>query len=302
MNVFEVDSRLAFTSGAIAAVVVVFGAVACAIAAVLVPLSGFTFLFTLSAIALLALAIWLGYQTYQLTRINYTLDRNAFIIRWGALREIVPMSDVQRVILADEIADDLRLLRLPLPGWWFGVGSHPALGKIRFYATEPPEQQLIVITSGCSYAISPYDAEAFLDALRIRLEMRPTQNVTYSRLLPGFANWRIWRDRTALVLLFLAIGLNLALFGMSATRFPAAPAQIALHFDAGGSADRLDEKSQLFVPPVLGLLTLAVSLIFGLVLYGKGERLAAFMLWGGSAATQLLFFVATLTLGFSLPS
>lgn len=302
MNVFEVDSRLAFTSGVIAAVVVVFGAMACAIAAVLIPLSGFTFLLALSAIALLALAIWLGYQTYQLTQVNYTLDRNAFIIRWGALREIVPMSDVQRVILAEEITDNLRLTRLPLPGWWFGVGRHPALGKIRFYATEPPDQQLIVITPECSYAVAPYDAEAFLEAFRIRLEMRPTQNVTHTRLLPGFANWRIWRDRTALVLLFLAIGLNLALFGMSATRFPAAPAQIALHFDAGGSADRIGEKSQLFVPPILGLFTLVISLLFGMVLYRKGEKLAAFMLWGGSAATQLLFFVAALTLGFSLPS
>lgn len=302
MNVFGADSRLAFTSGAIATIVVVLGAIACAIAAVLIPLSGFTFLFTLSAIALLAFAIWLGYQTYQLTHINYTLDRNAFVIRWGALREIVPMSNVQRVILAEEITDNLHLPRLPLPGWWFGIGSHPALGKIRFYATQPLDQQLIVITPECSYAIAPYDAEGFLEALRIRLEMRPTQNVMYTRLLPSFANWRIWRDRAALVLLFLPVGLNLAMFGMSAMRFPAAPAQIALHFDASGSVDRLGQKLQLFVPPTLGLLTLAISLIFGLVLYRKGERLAAFMLWGGSAATQLLFFVAALTLGFSLPS
>lgn len=302
MNVFEVDSRLAFTSGVVAAVIVVFGAIAFSIAVALIPLSGFTFLFTLGAITLLALATWLGYQTYQLAHISYALDRNAFVIRWGALREIVPMGDVQRVITADEITDELRLLRPPLPGWWFGVGSHPALGKVRFYATEPPDQQIIVVTPECSYAVSPYDIEAFLDAFRIRLEMRPTQNVAHARLLSGFANWRIWRDRTALTLLFLAIALNLALFGLSATRFPAAPAQIALHFDASGSVDRLGEKSQLFVPPVLGLLTLAVSLIFGLVLYRKGETLAAFMLWGGSAAMQLLFFAAALTLGFTLPS
>ncbi|MCS6847808.1 MAG: PH domain-containing protein [Anaerolineae bacterium] len=302
MNVFEVDSRLAFTSGVIAAAIAVFGAIASAIAAVLVPLSGFTFLFAISAIALLALAAWLGYQTYQLAYASYSLDRNAFVIRWGALREVVPMGDVQRVIAAEEVADKLRLLRAPLPGWWFGAGSHPALGKVRFYATEPPERQIIVVTPECSYAVSPYDDEAFVDAFRIRLEMRPTQNVAHARLLPGFANWRIWRDKTALTLLILAIALNLALFGFSAMRFPAAPAQIALHFDASGSVDRLGEKSQLFVPPVLGLLTLAVSLIVGLVLYRKGETLAAFMLWGGSAATQLLFFVAALTLGFTLPS
>ncbi|WP_169239952.1 PH domain-containing protein [Candidatus Roseilinea sp. NK_OTU-006] len=302
MNVFEVDSRLAFTSGVIATVIAVFGAIASAIAAALVPLSGLTFLFVVSAIALLALAIWLGYHTYQLAYASYSLDRNAFVIRWGALREVVPMGDVQRVIAAEEVADELRLLRVPLPGWWFGVGSHPALGKVRFYATEPPEQQIIVVTPECSYAVSPYDGEAFSDAFRIRLEMRPTQNVTHARLLPGFANWRIWRDKTALTLLILAVALNLALFGFSAMRFPAASAQIALHFDASGSVDRLGEKSQLFVPPALGLITLAISLVAGLGLYRKGETLAAFMIWGGSAATQLLFFVAALTLGFTLPS
>lgn len=302
MNVFEVDSRLAFTSGVIAAIIAVFGAIALGVAAALIPLSGFTFLLILGVLALLACAAWLGYQTFQLAHISYSLDRNACVVWWGAVREIVPMGDVQRVIAADAVADELRLLRLPLPGWWFGVGSHPALGKVRFYATEPPEHQIIIITPECSYALSPYDIEAFLEAFRVRLEMRPTQNVAHTRLLPSFATWRIWRDRTALALLILAIALNLGVFGVSATRFPAAPAQIALHFDAQGRVDRLGEKSQLFVPPVIGLLTLSASVALGLVLYRKGETLAAFMLWGGSAATQILFLVAALTLGFTLPS
>lgn len=302
MNVFEVDSRLAFTSGVIAAVIAIFGAIVLAVAAALVPLSGFTFLFVLGATALLALAAWLGYQTHQLAHASYSLDRNAFVIRWGALREVIPMSNVQQVIGGEEIAEDLSLFRLRLPGWWFGVGSHPVLGRIRFYATQPLDHQIIIVTPECSYAISPYDMEAFLDALRIRLEMRPTQDVAPATLLPGFANWRIWRDKAALILLVLAFALNLAMFGFSATRFPAAPAQIALHFDASGQADRLGDKSQLFVPPVLGLLTLLASVVVGLALYWKGEMLAAYMLWGGSAATQLLFFVAALTLGFTLPS
>jgi len=126
--------------------------------------------------------------------------------------------------------------------------------------------------------------------------------VVHARLLPAFATWRIWRDKTALTLLILAIALNLALFGLSAARFPAAPAQVALHFDANGGVDRFGEKSQLFIPPFLGLITLGVSVALGLVLYGRGETLAAFMMWGGSAATQVLFFVAALTLGFTLPS
>jgi hypothetical protein len=302
MNVFDADSRLAFTSGVIAVAVCAIGAIALLVAAVLVPLSFTTFLFVAAALGLLALGGWIAYQSYQLSATSYALDRNAFVIRWGQTREVVPMGDVQRVIAADDLEQGLRFLRLPLPGWWFGNARHPALGKIRMFATAPLSDQVIVITPEQSYAVSPYDAEAFLDAFRTRLEMRPTQNVTHARLLPAFAQWPILRDRIALVLLFLAIALNFTSFGLSAGRFPAAPAQIALHFNSAGLADRFGDKAQLFVPPFIGLATLLIGLGTGLWLYRKGDRLAAFLLWGGSTVVQLFFMVASLTLGFTLPS
>ena len=302
MNVFDADSRLAFTSGAIAAGACVFGAIALIVAAALVPMSLSTALFVFAAFGLLALAGWLAFKSYQLFTASYSLDRNAFVIRWGQTREVVPMGDVQRVIPGDELEKGLRFLHMPLPGWWFGEASHPALGRIRMYATAPLSDQVIVVTPERSYAVSPFDAEAFLDAFRTRLEMRPTQNVSYARLLPAYASWPILNDSVAWVLLILAVALNLCLFGLSAGRFPAAPAQIALHFNAVGLADRFGEKSQLFVPPILGLVTLAIGIGAGLWLYRKGDRLAAFLLWGGCAVVQLFFFVATATLGFTLPS
>ncbi len=302
MNVFEADSRLGFTSVVVAAVVCIFAAIALTAAAVLVPLSLTTFLFAFAAMCLVLLAAYLSVQARQMREINYTLDRNAFVIRWGDTREVVPMGDVQRVIAATDIEKGLRFLRLPLPGWWFGTATHPALGEIRMYATAPLDQQVIIVTPEQSYAVSPYDDEAFLDAFRTRLEMRPTQNVQHARLLPAYMQWPIWGDKPALMLLIIAIALNLLTFGLSAGRFPGAPAQLALHFDNAGVADRIGEKAQLFVPPAIALITLLVNIGIGLALYRKGERLAAQLLWGGSIAVQLLFFVATVTIGFTLPS
>jgi membrane protein YdbS with pleckstrin-like domain len=302
MNVFEADSRLAFTSAVVAAVVCVFAALVLAAAAVLVPLSMTTFLFATAALALLVLTVYLVVQAWQMREVTYTLDRNAFIIRWGDTREVVPMGDVQRVIAATDIEQGLRFVRFPLPGWWFGTARHPALGRLRMYSTAPLDQQVIIVTPEQSYAVSPYDDEAFLDAFRTRLEMRPTQNVQHARLLPAYMQWPIWSDTPALALLILAIALNLVTFGLSAGRFPSAPAQLALHFDGAGVADRLGEKAQLFVPPAIALITLLLNLGIGLALYRKGERLAAQLLWGGSIAVQLLFFVATATIGFTLPS
>jgi uncharacterized membrane protein len=170
------------------------------------------------------------------------------------------------------------------------------------YATAPLDQQVIIVTPERSYAVSPYDDEAFLDAFRTRLEMRPTQNVAHARLLPPYMTWPMWGDRIALLLLILAIGINLAMFGLSAGRFPAAPAQLALHFDSAGLADRWRDKPQLFLPPLIALITLAINVGFGFWLYRREERLAAYMLWGGAIAIQMLFFVATVTIGFTLPS
>lgn len=302
MSVFDTDSRLAFTSGIIAIVALMFAVLALLAGTLLAPLSILSFLFVVGAPALVAAAAWLGYQIYEFVNSSYALDRNAFVIRWGGTREIVPMGDVQRVIAGSELANGLRFARVPLPGWWIGEGSHPALGNIRFYATAPLDEQIIIVTPEQSYAVSPFDDEAFLEAFRMRLEMRPTQNVTHTRLLPAYMTSDLWRDGVAQVLLILAFALNLGLFGLSAARYPAAPAQLALHFDATGAADRFGNKPQLFALPVIALILLLISAGLGFVLYRRGEKLAAFMLWGGSAVIQVLMFIATITIGFTLPS
>lgn len=299
MSVFETDSRLPFTAGIIAIIASVGGAVAAVIGAFLTPVSIVTFLFVLVTLLLLVLAGWMGWQLVGYVRSSYALDRNAFVIRWGPIREIVPMADVQRVIAAADIADGLRFRRFPLPGWWRGSGRHPALGKLEFYATEPLSNQIVVITPERNYVISPYDAEAFLDSFKARFDMRPTQPVSHSRAAPGFLSWHFWRDRAAHILLIAAIALNLGLFGLSMARYPSAPAQVPLHFDAAGIPDRVGPRTQLFTPAFVALALLTVSIALGVALYARKERLLAYLLWGGNAAVQAMFAVAAVTIGFS---
>lgn len=299
MSVFETDSRLPFTAGIIAIILAVALAIALIAGAFLGALSFLTFVFVVGALLLIILALWIGWQLVGYVQSSYALDRNAFVIRWGLTREIVPMGDVQRVIAAEDVADGLRLRRLPLPGWWRGVGSHPALGKIHFYSTASIDEQVVVITPERNYSVSPYDAEAFLDAFKARFEMRPTQVVAHSKLTPGVFEWDYWRDRAAQLLLLCAIAINLCTFGLSAARYPSAPAQLPLHFDTTGIVDRFGPRTQLFVPAFIALVLLVINSGLAFVLYAKKERLPAMLLWGGSVAVQLMFFMATVTIGFS---
>jgi len=312
MNVFPADARLAYTSSVVAAALTLVLASALAIALFLFPLSLLTFLFAIGALTLLAIAAWLGYQAYQLRDVSYSLDRNALVIRWGTMVEVVPTGDIHEVTEGSQIAAQLRLWRPPLPGCWFGEGRHPALGRVRSYATEPPERQLLIVTPQRSYLLSPNDLEGFVEALHVRLGMGPTRVVAPSRTLPAFARWPVWRDRLALVLLALGWALNLTIFAVGLARYPELPTQIALHFDADGFPDRLGSKQQLFVPIFFSLLMLIISTAAGFVIYNRDKLadskdqdaqtstpLAAYMLWAGSVAVQALFLIAILTLTFN---
>jgi hypothetical protein len=299
MSVFDTDSRLPFSSGVMALAGLLIALVGSIAGILLVPISWLTFVFVVVGLISAALIAWMGWHLYGYLNSSYTIDRNAFVIRWGVMREIIPMGDVQRVIQVGEIEKGLKLRRPPLSGWWRGIGTHPALGRMTFYATDGPAKQLVVVTADHNFVVSPYDTEAFLDAFKARFEMQPTQPIIYARMSPNLVEWPFWSDKIAHALLLAALALNLGAFGVGLFRFPEVSAQVPLHFDARGIADRLVAKEQLFTPAFIGLALLFASVLIGVALYWRQERLSAYVLWGGSIAVQAMFAVAMVTIGFS---
>jgi hypothetical protein len=300
MILFETNARRAVINGIAAIVALVLGIGVVVALAVILPRTIITFFLITLVVAMLIAIIWLGYHTYALAHTSYALDRNSFVIRWGPIREIIPMGDVQRVIAAADLGPNLKLLRVPLPNWWIGSGRHPELGKINFYSNAPLSRQVIIVTPDLSYAISPYDVEGFLEAFRVRFEMGPTQAVRPARLTPRFMGWPIWQDRVAQWLVLIAIALNAVLFAATFARYPALPNQIVLHFDALGAPDRFGGRPLVFAPPIIALQLFVVNFFIALGVYVRGERLAAYLAWGGSAIIQLLFLVATITIAFAM--
>ena len=299
MIVFDTDSRRALATGIAVIAVLLIGALALIGLAVLMPRTLITHLLLTLALVMLVSIAWIGYHTYALAETSYALDRNAFVIRWGPVREIIPMGDVQRVIAATDITSGLKLRRVPLPNWWIGQGFHPAMGRLFFYANAPLKRQLIIVTPDANYAISPADSEGFLEAFRARFQMGPTQAVQAAHLLPKIMTWRIWRDHLAQGLILLAIGLNSLLFAIGFARYPALARQVVLHFDALGLPDRLAPQNQVFGPAVIALELFILNSLIALGVYARGEKLAAYIAWGGSAVVQLLFLIAMITVAFT---
>ena len=250
-----------------------------------------TFIILLSVLVSLGLLGMTGYLLYGLADSGYFLDRNALIIHWGPTEQIIPIGEVERVLTGDEVEGRVQYSGVMWPGHFVGYGAVPDVGPALFYATIPPQKLVYVVTPGLTYGISPAHHDDFLASLHKRLQMGPTQVVEQSSRRPGFLGWPIWQDWLGLALLGTGLLALLALVGLLAFEFPGLPPLVPLHFDAAGSPDRLGSRLNIFTIPLIGLSVFLFNGVLGWLAH-KRERVASYLLWGGTVLVQVLIWMA----------
>jgi len=220
-NTWRLNIRTGWIVGLALAVILIGATVGLVVAAVVTPVSIRVFLLGLGACITLGLAIRVLTQLWGLINANYELDRNALVIHWGPIEHQIPMGSIRDVISGAKLENVRIRPSLRWPGYVVAFGKATApegdsepdetesadLDPILFYASAPLKHQIILRTDGITYAISPEDTEAFLVALRERLEMGPTQEVEEHSTHPAFLDWEIWRDRWSLAMLGCSVGL-----------------------------------------------------------------------------------------------
>lgn len=250
-------------------------------------------LFVLLSLPLLAV---LAYQVISCLTLRYHLNRNGIVIRWAGNEQVIPMGDVQQIVPGRELKNPaVRRRGLRWPGHERGEGMVPSIGRTRFLATHPLERQLLLVTPGLAFAISPQDPVAFLEGYAARQELGPNRLLEGGLRRARWSAWRIWTDDTAWALLGSAAAINLALLGYLSARFPGLDYLLPLHFSNLGQADRIGTKAELFALPIIGLIILGTNLILGLALYRR-ERAGSYLLWGAATAVQALFWLATFSI------
>jgi hypothetical protein len=260
--------------------------------AVQLPITVITFILVLLALASLPVIALVVYWLLGLNRAVYALDRNLLIIRWGAVQQIIPMASIRKVMHGSEIAGRIRRFRGGhWPGLWVGQAQVKDLGPILFYAASGLDQQLVIVTPGLAYAITPADIAGFVEAFDQRQKMGPTQSVEQVSIQPELYGWPLWTDRLALRLVGLAVMACLLLFGYTCLRFPELASRVALHFDASGAPDRFGPRLQVFTLPLIGLIALGANLVVGVPMYLR-DRVGAYLVWGGALVVQVLAWVA----------
>jgi len=259
-------------------------------------ISFFTFvmgILVLLSVPVLLLAL---YHTVSLLTLHYRLDRNGVSVRWFGSSQVIPIRDIQRIIDGGALGGVVvRRRGLHWPGNERGVGMVPGIGRTRFLASQPLAGQLLLVTPGSAFGISPQDPAGFLKAFEARQELGPNrlleQEVRHARWL----TWPLWKDSTAWTLLGAAGVINLGLFGYLTAVFPGLDFQLPLHFNSLGQADRIGTKMELFALPIIGLIILGTNLALGMLLYRR-ERAGSYLLWGAAAAVQALFWLAAVSI------
>ncbi len=254
--------------------------------------------FVMGLVVLLSIPVLivLAYQTLSCLTLRYHVDRNGVVARWAGTEQIVPIRDIQRIVPGSQLGKQIvRRRGLRWPGHERGEGLVPGIGRTRFLATRPLDDQLLLVTPGLAFGISPQDAEAFWQAFEGRRDLGPNRLLERETRPARWSTWRIWTDQTAWVLLGAAVVINLGLFGYLAARYPGLDAQLPLHFTSLGQADRIGTKLELFGLPIIGFIILATNLIAGLALYRR-ERAGSYLLWGSAATAQALFWLATFSI------
>lgn len=233
------------------------------------------------------------YRIYSLWRADYHIDRDSLAIHWGLRLEDIPLSDIEWIRPADDLTTPLALPSLPLPGGLLGVRRHPDLGTMEFLASDV-KKLLLVGTAKRVFIISPDNPALFTQTFARATEMGSLSPAEGKSVYPSFVVSQAWESGLARYLWLSALFLNIGLFIWASLIIPSTPfVALGPQFIDGGFESV--PSSQLIIFPVASLLLAIIGWIAGLYFYRwERERVLAFIVWGSSTFSSLLFLLAVL--------
>lgn len=234
-----------------------------------------------------------AYRIYSLWRADYHLDRDSLAISWGLRVEDIPLSDIEWMRSADDLVTPLVLPSLSFPGGLLGIRRHPELGIVEFLASDA-KKLLLIATAKRVFVISPENPSGLSQTFARATEMGSLQPVEAKSVYPSFVVTQAWENGIARYLWLTALFLNIGLFIWASLIIPSTPRVAIGQQFAGGTLETVPS-SQLLIFPVASLLLTVIGWIAGLYFYRwDRERVLAFIIWGSSTLTSLLFLLAVL--------
>lgn len=248
----------------------------------------------LALVALVLLTGALAYRVGGALTLAYEMDRNGLYILWMGNRAVVPLALIESV---DSGLGGERLSWRPAQGigYYWGQRRTSAGRRLHLFATRSPARSLLIHTANESYVISPADPDSFVQDLEQRRRLGAVKPLAPA-IEPGRVFfYAFWNDRLVRWSLILAFGLNLALLGFLAARYPMLPATVEMRFNAVGEVAELRPRHQALFLPLAAFMLSLLNTGLGLTLYQR-EAIGARLLQFASVLVQVLFGVAIITI------
>ncbi len=253
-------------------------------------------IFLIALLALIASFVpipFFAYRMYSLWRADYHLDRDSLAINWGLRVEDISLTDIEFVRSVDDLTTPLKLPSLPIPGGLLGTRRHPDLGMVEFLASDT-KKLLLIATAKRVFVISPDRPVEFTQTFARATELGSLTPTESKSVYPSFVVTQAWQNGVVRYLWLTALFLNLGLFIWASLIIPSTPF-VALGPQFLGSKLEVVPSSQLIIFPLASLLLSVIGWIAGLYFYRwEKERVLAFIVWGSSMLTGLLFLLAVL--------
>jgi len=249
---------------------------------------GFFILFLLSGVVAFFPIPFILYRMLALARAKYTVDREGLSIQWGLRTEVMPIQEIEWIRRIEDIAFEIPLPPLRIPGAILGTQSHRDLGLIEFLASES-DNMLLIAARNRIFAISPADPDGFLNAFQQSAEMGSIAPIQARTSRADFLVGTLLKDKLARAFIFLGIILSLGLLVFVTFLIPTRQT-VPLGFNPLGEAMETSPSERLLLLPVLSLLSLVADISFGAYLYRRtGYRTAGYLVFASSLITPVSF-------------
>ena len=274
-------------------------------------------LFLLLPLASAFLIPWLTYHSYALWGAYYIVERDSIHLHWGLRVETIPMSEV---IWARPVGDPQtrKSLGLPLPlATWLGASSAMRRfpnGMPVEYMASSVSNLVLIATRQKVYAISPARLQDFILVYQHFSELGSLRPVQPRSVYPTFLVGRVWTSWPARILLVGGFLLALGLFSWAAI-FISSRDIVYMGF----LAEETLPASHIMIIPLVNLFFFLTNVLLGAFVFRweakttsieatgsqmrnllvlPSGKVLAYLLWGSSLLTPLLFMVAVYFISF----
>lgn len=252
-------------------------------------------LYLLAALITFAPIPVLGYRAYALLRANYSIDRDSLAVVWGLRVEDIPLTDIEWMKPASDLAHPLALPSFRLPGSVLGTRHHPDLGLVEFIASDT-KKLVLVATSKRVIAISPENPAAMAQTFARAIELGSLTPAEYKSVYPSFIVTQAWDSPAARFLWLGGLLLNIGLVVWVGTLIPSL-AQVPFGFNTLGAPDEVVPSTQLILLPLISGFMYLTGIAAGLYFYRwQPHRPLSFLLWIGGVLSAIFFLMAVLFL------